>query len=474
MSVQKPGTQQFNITDGTDQYTIYTDAKFDSKGDSTGTGKVIAATKNVGDTVQTLTRAETNALLSNPTAKTSLNAQFKVAGAPHSQYTNSNDALATQQQFNSEKTKLDKIIQNTNTQEIIRGREFANQNKNNVSSITGKSPPVTSGVIVFPSDLIVKKESGGTRYSQDTIRIKALKYRPPQEGFLSGSFNTGDLFTIGTVSNNQEFTSYDQLNSLIRNYDYRGEVILPMPLTVRDATGAEWGIDTVNALALGLYSSIRNTYEGEIGQAGALGRTLFKQFAEVEAWASLAAGYSSAPSGGAIRTQVINNLTRDILASLGPDFKVDPLAALARSTGSVVNNNAELLFRGPKLRSFDCAWKLSPRSAEDSLRIRKMIRWFKINSLPYLSNTGAIFMETPNVFAVQYTKADNQRNESLPQFKLCALLDFRVDYAPDGVGWAAYEDDSQSVTSLITATFHELTPLFANEYANVPEGSVGY
>jgi hypothetical protein len=473
MSVQRPGTQQFNITDGSNQYTIYTDAKYDANGNSAGTGKVISATKNVGDTIQTLTRAETNALLSDAQIKTSLNAQFKVAGAPHSQYTNSSNALATQQQFNSETTKLDKVIQNTNTQEIIKGREFQNQNKNNVSSITNKRPPVTSGVIVFPSDLIVKEESGGTRYSQDTIRIKALKYKPPQEGFLSGTFNTGDLFTIGTVSNNQEFTSYDQLNSLVKNYDYRGEVILPMPLAIRDAVGAEWGIDTVNALALGLYSSIRNKYEGDIGQAGALGRTLFKQYAEVEAWASLAGGYGSAPSGGAIRTQVINNLTRDILASLGPDFKVDPLAALARSTGSVVNNNAELLFRGPKLRSFDCAWKLSPRSAEDSLRIRKMIRWFKINSLPYLSQT-AIFMETPNVFAVQYTKANNERNEALPQFKLCALVDFRVDYAPDGVGWAAYEDDSQPITSLITATFHELTPLFANEYANVPEGSVGY
>jgi hypothetical protein len=83
-------------------------------------------------------------------------------------------------------------------------------------------------------------------------------------------------------------------------------------------------------------------------------------------------------------------------------------------------------------------------------------------------------METPNVFVVQYTKANNERNEALPQPKICALLDFRVDYTPDGVGWAAYGDDSQPVTSVISLVFHELTPLFANEYANIAEDSVGF
>jgi hypothetical protein len=88
--------------------------------------------------------------------------------------------------------------------------------------------------------------------------------------------------------------------------------------------------------------------------------------------------------------------------------------------------------------------------------------------------SDTIFIETPNVFVVQYVKSNNQRNEALPQPKICALLDFRVDYTPDGVGWAAYGDDSQPVTSVISAVFHELTPLFANEYAGLPEDSVGF
>lgn len=462
MTVQQAGTQQFIIRDAVGQYyTVYTDSKT--------SGKVVSVVNN--STSETLTRSQAVSLL-NSSVSDSLNKQFRTTGGVHKEYTNANNVLAPQTQYDSTSTNIDKAIANISQIQKEAGAAFQTQNLKNVESLTKKQTK-TSGVIVFPSDLIVKSESGGVQYSQDTIRIKALKYVPPQKDFLEGVFNTGSFFTQGTVSNNQEFNGYEQLNALIKNYDQRGEVILPMPLAIRDAVGAEWGIDTVNSLALGLYSSIRNVYELDPTGILPLARTGVTPLRSLEAFGHLSAAYLGAGDGG-IRTQVLNNLTRDILGSLGPDFKVDPLNALARSSGSVVNNNAELLFRGPKLRSFDCAWKLSPRSSDDALRIRKMIRWFKINSLPYISETGAIFMETPNVFAVQYTKANNQRNEALPQFKLCALLDFRVDYAPDGVGWAAYEDDSQPITSLITATFHELTPLFANEYANMPEDSVGY
>jgi hypothetical protein len=244
-----------------------------------------------------------------------------------------------------------------------------------------------------------------------------------------------------------------------------------MPLSVRDAVGAEWGVGAINTLALGLFSAVRDKYEGSLGGAAGLLRTGFKGFQSLEAWVALADAYAAA-GNGALREQIVNDVTKDIVGSLG--IQVDPLQVLARSTGSVVNNNAELLFKGPKLRSFDFTWKLSPRNPDDSARIRKMIRWFKVNSLPYISETGAIFMETPNVFVVQYTKANNERNEALPQPKICALLDFRVDYTPDGVGWAAYGDDSQPVTSVISLVFHELTPLFANEYANIAEDSVGF
>lgn len=393
---------------------------------------------------------------------TEINKQVKAQLGVTKTFASASAAIAPEAAFTKESERVGNYLKNTDAASF----NFRVANEANVQQFKSlKAPSTANQVIVFPSDLIVESNGSGVQYSQDTIRIKALKYVPPQKDFLKGQRNE-NIYKTGIISNNQVFKGYET-----RDYDYRGEVILPMPLSVKDAVGAEWGISAMNTLALGLFSAVRDKYEGGAGGIGALLRSGFRNFSSTEAWIALADAYA-AGGNGQLREQIVNDVTRDIVNSLG--IQVDPLQALARSTGSVVNNNAELLFKGPKLRSFDFTWKLSPRNQADSSRIRKMVKWFKVNSLPYISESGAIFMETPNVFVVQYTKANNQRNEALPQPKICALLDFRVDYTPDGVGWAAYGEDSQPVTSIVTCVFHELTPLFANEYSLTADNDVGF
>lgn len=404
-------------------------------------------------------RNKTIEILNSAGFKEKLNPKLKAYG--FTEYTTATAVVADENLF---KQRTEQVVadRKNNDKDSF---NFRTANAENVQALVGKTRPETSGVIVFPTDLIVNSGGGRVSYSQDTIRIKALRYVPPQKDLLRGR-RDASIYETGLGSNNQ-------ILDLEKGYDYKGEVILPMPLSIRDAVGAEWGVGAINTLALGIFSAIRDKYEGPgAGTAGTLLRTGFKNFQATEAWAALADAFIAGGGGsGNLRTQVLNDVTAEIAGKIG--IQVDPLQVLARSTGSVVNNNAELLFKGPKLRSFDFSWKLSPRDPEDSRRIRRLVRFFKLNSLPYVKS-DTIFIETPNVFVVQYVKADNQRNIALPQPKICALLDFRVDYTPDGVGWAAYGDDSQPVTSVISAVFHELTPLFANEYAGLPEDSVGF
>ena len=47
---------------------------------------------------------------------------------------------------------------------------------------------------------------------------------------------------------------------------------------------------------------------------------------------------------------------------------------LARTSGSVINPNMELIFKGPQLRQFGFTYKLSPRDNKETREIKKIIR----------------------------------------------------------------------------------------------------
>jgi len=50
----------------------------------------------------------------------------------------------------------------------------------------------------------------------------------------------------------------------------------------------------------------------------------------------------------------------------------------------------------------------------------------------------------------------------LNKFKVCALTNFSVNYAPEGT-WAAY-DEGQPVSVTITMQFAELEPIYNTDY----------
>ena len=119
--------------------------------------------------------------------------------------------------------------------------------------------------------------------------------------------------------------------------------------------------------------------------------------------------------------------------------------------------------------------RFTPRSTEESERIRMIIRVLKQHSSvkknPQISydvamDEGSNFLlGTPDVFKLRYIKAKTQNDiKGLNKFKTCALKSVSVDYTGEAARFAAYNEDSQPVTTLLTLNFNELVPIYDEDY----------
>ena len=149
---------------------------------------------------------------------------------------------------------------------------------------------------------------------------------------------------------------------------------------------------------------------------------------------------------------------------------------LSRTAGAAINNNLELLFQGPTLRSFNFQFRLTPRSANESSEIRRIIKTFKINMVPEASQSN-LFLNAPRVFDIQYLTTQGEGGGKgrlhpfMNKFKRCALRDFSVNYSPDGQ-YMTYSDAGMTAYE-ISMTFAELDPVLANDYEGVDDTSEG-
>ena len=144
---------------------------------------------------------------------------------------------------------------------------------------------------------------------------------------------------------------------------------------------------------------------------------------------------------------------------------------LARTEGQIFNDNLELLFKGPTLRTFNFRYKFSPRDESEIKQVMKIIRAFKQSSAVQKSKSG-IFLVTPNTYKLEFKKGGrglgNKNHMFLPKVKECALTQVAVDYMPEG-SYMTYENEDPSlegsmVSYIITLSFQELEPLFNDDY----------
>ena len=262
---------------------------------------------------------------------------------------------------------------------------------------------------------------------------------------------------------------------------YTGGVLLPMP-KVSDSNGAEWGKSDLNVFGLGV-AGLGGSVLKDIENDRVIGSTLFGDLADKIGINNLDENLSEDAAADQLRQNLVPKdkfdlkstsqaglaiATQELSKLAGVDISADEF--LARSTGRILNPNAELLFQGPVLRDFGFKFLMIARSQREAEVIRKIIKFFKEGAAPVYDG-GAALLSTPNVFQLDYKAGDTLLN-TVNKFNEMALRTITVDYAPDGF-WSAYQD-SHPVAVVMSLQFSELRPIYREDHKKTGDSSVGY
>ena len=262
----------------------------------------------------------------------------------------------------------------------------------------------------------------------DFIRITAFKYQPGGSESLSlTNPNRGD-----------------------RRGDTLETIILPMQPNFSESNAVGWGGDKVNPLQM-------------IGaQAAIAGIKAIGNPADMISTMSTAAG----SIGDQLKEVIEDEKTGPAIIAYFAGQAVGANIG-ARTTGTVLNPNLELLFSGPNLRTFQFNFRMTPRDHDESLMIKKIIRTLKKN-MAVQRSSSKLFLSTPNIFQLEYIYNSDgpnggQQHPYLNKFKMMAMTSFNVNYTPDGT-YMTYGRDGSLTAYDINMAFGELEPIYADDY----------
>jgi len=321
------------------------------------------------------------------------------------------------------------------------------------------------GVLQYPIDLDTD--------IQDYFEIQIFKYRAAKQ------LPRINVETENTVSGIYSRSNRRGLRQNLRLQDLQSTIQLPIPNSVKDQNAVGWGGGEMSGVAGTLLGPVTEALFGQAGTTEKQDKDLkgiMKQFDDAVIGAQEAldkigksfSGITDVAGEKAIRRRNQLKMINKLTSAVGVNVNVNQ--AISRF-GAVENPNLELLITGPALRSFSFTIRLTPRSPEESRKVRMIIRALKqgmaIKKGQQLFEGGSrgLLLGTPDVFKLRYIKARTQKDiKGLNKFKTCALQNMSVDYTGEAGRFAAYDDDSQPVTSIITLSFSELVPIYDTDY----------
>ena len=225
-----------------------------------------------------------------------------------------------------------------------------------------------------------------------------------------------------------------------------GRVFLPMQPGLSEGNGVDWGPGTANPfeaagfnIAQSAITNFGNATDGKALELAA--KDTMKQ--TITGAKELISGFEGSDIASYFAGQAVGNNS-----------------LFTRATGKVLNPNLELLFTGPRLRSFNYQFRFTPREKEEARVVKRIIKFFKKNMAPQRVSSK-LFLMTPNVFKLKYIYKNGLPHPYLNKIKTCALTSFNVDYTPDG-SYMTYDDGSMTSYN-VSMSFGELNPIYEDE-----------
>ena len=321
------------------------------------------------------------------------------------------------------------------------------------------TPPDNKAFSLQPTQLSSTNDISGFNYMRypegripnlgyDYIQITAYKYEP---------------VGVPAAYNDQTRESAES-----RLYKNPGDVIqFPMTGSISETNAVNWTDDTVNEINNIAAGIAYNAIGGTESPLEALGK------AGIDAVTSLQGALTNTEAKKAIVAYFAGQ------AASVPNI-------VQRTQGKMINNNLELLFNGPSLRSFNFSFQLRPRTKSEASLIRAIIRSLKKNSAPVRS-PDFLFLETPKIFRIQYiyntgardladdaaVLSNDTEHPYMNKIKPCALTGLNVNYTPEG-SYMTYEDGGSMTGYDLNLTFKEIEPIYADDHELTSSESMGY
>jgi hypothetical protein len=271
--------------------------------------------------------------------------------------------------------------------------------------------------------------------SQDVIKFSILEYTPS----LAGAGGVKRIVTLEGGS------------PIVKGSNRIGVITLPIPAGIYDSNTVGWQDDSLNMLQ---------------EEAGRFATKIFEGATPEKATEDL---QNRAKQG--LETGDFATATKGKFASLAGQA-----GGLAQRTqGAILNNNTELLFSGPGLRSFSFQFLFYPRSSPEAKMVKKIIRSFK-QAMSVKRSESSLLLKSPHTFAISYMTAGQDAHPYLNSFKECALTSCGVEYTPDGT-YMTYGNGGgeKSMTAYrLSLVFQELEPIFDDEYLNDNDATIGF